>query len=45
MKWVTKVYGVIVEAEEKMMLYLITILEYIEKEPTKYQEELQEFVQ
>ena len=40
MKWATKVYGVIVEVEEKVMPYLTSILEYFEQEPTKYQEEL-----
>ena len=45
MKWATKVYGIEVLAEGKDSLYTTSIPLYIDREPTEYQEELQEFIQ
>ena len=44
MKQMTKVYRVTVEVEEKVKSCIASISEYFKQEPTKYQEELQEFV-
>ena len=41
MKWATKEWGTMVLVEEKDISYSIIIPLYIEKEPTKYQTELE----